>query len=313
MRHDSTLSWRHSWLADMIWSVRMPITARCGLPARLLLALAATCAMTSAALADALEVKYDISLIGLPLGQATMTGDVDPARYSVTIQAKLTGLAGMVTGGRGAGTGVGTVRNARLLPATFAVTSAAGEDQRTVRMSLPGGSVKSVEIIPPIEDKPDRVPVSESHKRGVLDPIGAMLMPLPAGISPTSPAACERTLPVFDGAARFDIKLSFAGVRSIDKDGYRGDVVVCKARYVPIAGHRTERKATKFMTDNKDMEVWLAPLGRSGLLAPYRISIRTMIGTTVLQASRFSVDGSTEMVKAGSSVTGSTRRAPSVE
>lgn len=292
----------------------MPMTAfRCGVPVRLLLALGATCAMAGAALADAVDVRYDISLIGLPLGQATMTGDVDPTRYSVTIQAKLTGLAGLVTGGRGAGTGVGSVRNARLLPATFAVTSAAGEDQRTVRMSLPGGSVRSVEIIPPIEQKSDRVPVTDNHKRGVLDPIGAMLMPIAAGMSPTDPAACERTLPVFDGAARFDIKLSFAGVRSINKDGYRGDVLVCKARYVPISGHRTERKATKFMIDNKDMEVWLAPLGRSGLLAPYRISIRTMIGTTVLQASRFSVDGSTEVVRASPNVTGSTRRAPVVE
>ena len=42
--------------------------------------------------------------------------------------------------------------------------------------------------------------------------------------------------------------------------GYSGDVLVCAARYNPIAGHRTGRKSTQFMADNKDMEVWLAPV-----------------------------------------------------
>jgi hypothetical protein len=278
------------------------------LPVRRALALGSLCLLSGPALADAINIQYDISLLGVPIGSATMSGEVDSAQYSLAIQAKLTGLVGLATGGRGAGTAVGSIRNAKVLPSTFAVTSAAGDDQRTVRMSLPGGSVKSVEILPPLEEKPDRVPVNDTHKRGVLDPIGAMVMPLAAGVSPTDPSACNRTLPVFDGAARFDIKLSFGGVRKIEKDGYRGDVLVCKARYVPIAGHRTERKATKFMAENKDIDVWLAPIGNSGFLAPYRVSIRTMIGTTVLQASRFAVSGAAQPAKDSPTVTGSTPR-----
>ncbi len=268
-----------------------------------LLAGVAACAFSVlSARAEALDVHYDISLIGLPLGKATLTGEVDPRRYSLTIQARLTGLAGLVTGGRGAGTATGQLRETRVLPANFAVTSAAGADSRTVRMALPAGAVKAVEIVPPLEEKPDRVPVQAEHKRGVVDPIGAMLMPLPAGTSPTDPAACARSIPVFDGAARFDVKLSYETTRRVENEGFTGDVIVCKARYVPIAGHRPTRPATQFMIDNKDMEVWLAPLGRTGLLAPYRISIRTMIGTTVVEASRFPV------AQADPVVTGSTRR-----
>ncbi len=42
--------------------------------------------------------------------------------------------------------------------------------------------------------------------------------------------------------------------------GYSGAVLVCTGRYNPIAGHRTGRKSTQFMADNRDMEVWLAPV-----------------------------------------------------
>jgi hypothetical protein len=76
----------------------------------------------------------------------------------------------------------------------------------------------------------------------------------------------------------------------VSAKGYDGPVAVCAARYVPISGHRRDRPATKFMADNKDLEVWLAPIARDHLLFPFRVSVRTMIGTTVVEASEFRVD-----------------------
>ena len=76
-----------------------------------------------------------------------------------------------------------------------------------------------------------------------------------------SPAACNREIPIFDGYTRFDINLTYVGERSAKAKGYDGPVAVCAARYVPISGHRSERPATKFMAENKDLEVWLAPIG----------------------------------------------------
>jgi hypothetical protein len=67
-------------------------------------------------------------------------------------------------------------------------------------------------------------------------------------------------------------------------------VAVCAARYVPISGHRRDREATKFMAANRDLEVWLAPVERDHVLLPFRISVRTMIGTTVVEASEFRVN-----------------------
>jgi hypothetical protein len=103
------------------------------------------------------------------------------------------------------------------------------------------------------------------------------------------PASCDRTIPIFDGYTRFNVNLSYVGVREVSAKGYRGPVAICAVRYVPIAGHRRDRPATQFMADNKDLEVWLAPVDGTRLLMPFRISVRTMIGTTVIEASEFSV------------------------
>ena len=42
------------------------------------------------------------------------------------------------------------------------------------------------------------------------------------------------------------------------------------------------------MAENKDIEVWLAPVGGQALL-PFRISVRTMIGTAIAEATEFTV------------------------
>ena len=43
------------------------------------------------------------------------------------------------------------------------------------------------------------------------------------------------------------------------------------------------------MADNKDLEVWLAPIASDQLLFPFRVSVRTMIGTTVVEAQEFRI------------------------
>jgi hypothetical protein len=43
------------------------------------------------------------------------------------------------------------------------------------------------------------------------------------------------------------------------------------------------------MQENKDLEVWLAPVGASSVLMPFRISVKTMVGTVVIEASEFEV------------------------
>jgi hypothetical protein len=239
--------------------------------------------------ADLWRATYSVSLLGLPIGTAGITGEIRRTSYRIEARAKLTGLAWLASNSRGAANGSGAIVDGRILPQSYAVTAANSRMTRTMRMSLAGSAVTGLDISPPFEDKPDRVPLRESDKRGVLDPIGAFVVTVPDGQPLVGPAACNRTIPVFDGYTRFDVRLDYVGERRVTTTGYSGPVAVCAVRYVPIAGHRRDRPGTKFMADNKNIEVWLAPIESARVLLPYRISVMTMIGATVIEASQFSV------------------------
>ncbi len=261
--------------------------------ARLALAAAAMAAATLVAAGDAradvLHVTYRVSLIGLPIGAVNLMADLTPTSYSIQGDAKLTGLARLLGNARGASTGKGDIIEGHVSPATFATIAASSNMTRTIRMALDGNAVTGVDISPPFEDRPDRVPLGPGDEKGVVDPAGAVIITAPASGPIVSPAACNRKVPIFDGYTRFDIDLTYVGERRVTAKGYDGPVVVCAARYVPIAGHRRDRPATKFMAENKDLEVWLAPIERDRVLIPFRVSVRTMIGTTVVEATEFHV------------------------
>jgi hypothetical protein len=265
--------------------VPSPILPGLGLATALLLA-------ASPAGAASLDATYDVSLLGLSFGTATLSGQVEDSAYKLDVTARLTGLVGGFTGGRGSGAATGSFAGAKPSPATFAVSSASSSESRTVRMALERNAVRALEIEPPIDAKPDRVELKDGHRRNVMDPISAFLMPVEGG-SKGGAAACNRTLPIFDGAARYDIKLSYAGSREIAIDGYRGPISICKARYVPIAGHRALRPSTKFMAENREISTWLAPVSGTSLMVPVRISVKTMIGTAVIEATSLKVDPGT--------------------
>ena len=57
--------------------------------------------------------------------------------------------------------------------------------------------------------------------------------------------------------------------------GFAGPVSVCTAHYTPIAGHRPDSTVTKYMAENQEMSVWLAPLPEAHVVAPLRIDIKT--------------------------------------
>ncbi len=239
--------------------------------------------------ADMLRATYKVSLIGLPIGVASVNATLTPNSYEIDASAKLSGLADVIAHARGASTGHGSIVDNHVVPATFATIASNASMTRTIRMSLAANAVTGVDISPPFEDKPDRVPLSDKDKKGIVDPIGAFVIPAPPKGPLVGPASCDRTIPVFDGYTRFDVELTYVGLREVSAKGYHGPVAVCAVRYVPIAGHRRNRPATKFMADNKDLEVWLAPIDGARVLMPFRVSARTMVGTTVIEASEFSV------------------------
>ena len=250
-------------------------------------------AKRAAPAAATLVVDYGINLAGLPIGTARLAGSFDRDRYVMDVSAALTGLVGAITGGKGSARASGTFAAAPQ-PGAFAIATHTASSGIAVRMALARGTVVQAEITPPLIDMQDRVPVTAAHKRGIIDPVSALLMPSQGRGEPLDPENCNRTLPVFDGATRFNVVLSYAETRPVQKPGYAGPVLVCTARYQAVAGHRPDRPGVKFMEDNREMSVWLAPVAGTRILIPLRISVLTTIGTNIIEATRWTQSGTAE-------------------
>ena len=159
-----------------------------------------------------------------------------------------------------------------------------------VRMKMASGSIKTLFAAPPLSKKPDRIPVKGKHWRNILDPLTAFMVPLDKDGRINPQKACNRTIPVFDGWQRFDVRLSFKEKRQArlgGGNGYSGPVVVCKARYHPIAGHRPNRSTTLYLKNKSKMELWLAPVSGLPVLVPVNIKVGTKFGTLALGVSVF--------------------------
>jgi hypothetical protein len=235
-----------------------------------------------------LEARYSVSLAGIPLGSGTWVIDVTGDQYTAVANGRTTGLVKLIANGSGSAGSRGTLQGASVASSGYMANSVSDKKTDEVRMVLRGGVVKEVVADPPLEPSPDRVPVTDAHRKGVIDPMSAALMPVAGKGDVLAPESCKRKLAIFDGRQRVDIDLVYKRMDQVKADkGYQGPVVVCTVLYNPIAGHRPERDAIKYLVAQRDMEMWLAPIAGTRVLVPFRFSVPTPFGLGLLQANYF--------------------------
>jgi hypothetical protein len=253
-------------------------------------------ALLGASIADArlvfaqgrLEAHYTASLAGVPVGSGNWTVEISDDQFSATAIGGTSGLARVFASGQGTSAAHGRMTGGQPLPSTFASSIVTGQKFDEVRMVLSGNTVKESVADPPVMPSPDRIPLTEAHKHGVIDPMTASLIRVPGSGDTFVPEACQRTLAIFDGRMRYDLELGFKRLDRVRSErGYQGTVVVCSVQFSPIAGHVPDRSAIKYLIAQRDIELWLAPLAGTRLMVPYRISVPTPIGLGVLQANQF--------------------------
>jgi hypothetical protein len=235
-----------------------------------------------------LDARYTASLAGIPLGRGAWVIDITDDQYTAAASGATTGLLRVFASGEGAGASRGRINGSGLIPSSYAATVTADKKTEEIRIHLNGGTVKELEVDPPTTPHPDRVPLTEAHQRGVTDPMTAALVRVAGTGDPLGPEACHRTLPIFDGRMRYNLQFSYKRMDKVKAEkGYEGPVVVCAVYFSPLAGHIPERPAIKYLTELRDMEVWLAPVAGTRVLVPFRVSIPTPLGLALLQANQF--------------------------
>jgi hypothetical protein len=245
-------------------------------------------AFVAAAAQGKVDARYTASLAGVPLGKGAWVIDVTDTDYVAAASGMTTGLVKVFTGGQGSGAARGSIVSGNFSPASYSVSISTGKKSEEISMALNGGSVKEYSIKPEQPLPPKAVPLMDSHRRNVIDPMTASLVRAPGKDDPLNPDSCKRHMAVFDGRIRYDLDFAYKRMDKVKAEkGYQGPALVCSVFFSPVAGHVPDRPAVKYLTEMKDMEVWLVPVSGTRVLVPFRFSVPTPLGLGVLEATQF--------------------------
>ena len=235
-----------------------------------------------------LDAKYEVSLGGIPIGKGNWAVEIADDQYGATVSGATTGLMKAVGGGQGTGAAQGRIVSGQFVPSNYVSSIIYGSKNETIRIQMAAGNIKASSIEPEPPENPDRVPVADGHRRGVIDPMTGSLLRVGGTDDPLSPEACRSTAAVFDGRMRYDLRLDYKRIENVKAGkGYRGPVVVCGVYFTPISGYVPDRVAIKYLIAQRNMEIWFAPIAGTRVLAPFKVIIPTPLGTGVVEATEF--------------------------
>lgn len=261
-------------------------------PALAGIVLAAAAMVSQAEAQQTVTAQFDIRLGAMQIGRGNFEARISDESYALGVNARVTGVARLVAGGEGAASAQGALARDRTVPESYEINNTAGDITNAIRLVMRGNAIVAERVLPPSIPLPDRVPLHEHHKRGVVDPLSAFVVAVDGRGETASPRACDRTLRIFDGRARYDIRLSFLRterVRDIETP-----ILVCRAQYTPVAGHRRPPPGEPGAEAYNEMEAWLMPVPGTRALVLYRMQVGTPAGRMVIQASRVAVTPGTQ-------------------
>jgi hypothetical protein len=235
-----------------------------------------------------LDARYSVTLAGVSIGRGSWVINIGEDQFSAVANGTTAGLARVFASGQGYSSVHGTVAAGQLAPAVYVSSIRTGQEEYEVRMVFSGSNVTDFAAHPSNTPSPDRIPLTQVDREGVSDPMTGSLVWVPGNGDTVAPHACERTVSIFEGHMRYDLQLAFRRIERVKSQvGYEGPAVVCSVHFEPIAGHIPDRFAIRYLTELRGIELSLAPIAGTRVLAPYRFSMPTPIGIGIMQADQF--------------------------
>jgi hypothetical protein len=236
-----------------------------------------------------LDARYVVTLAGIKLGEGSWLVDITNDRFSAEAKGSTSGLARFFSSGHGSTSSRGAIKNGQLVPANYAIYVKWGKRFEDLRMKIADGAVKELTVTPPMVEHPDRIRVTEAHKRNVLDPMTGSLLRVQGNGDLMAPEVCRQHAPIYDGRMRYDLTLAYKRIEQVNTAGYSGPALVCAIYFAPLAGYVPDRTAIKYLIQQRDMETWLVPIAGTRVLVPFKVVIPTPVGQGVLQATQLAV------------------------
>jgi hypothetical protein len=235
-----------------------------------------------------MDAHYEATLSGIPVGKGAWTIEIGDDTFSASAQGGTAGLLKAFSGGTGAGASQGRVVNGALVATAYTATTTTQKKSETIRLLLANGNVKdfSIDPAPPVD--PNRVVVTEAHRKGVLDPMTGSMLRVPGNGEVLSPEACRTGAGIFDGRLRYDLKLDYKRMETVRAErGYHGPALVCAIYFTPVAGYIPDRPVIKYLATERKIEIAFVPIAGTRILVPFRMTIPTPFGLAMLEATSF--------------------------
>lgn len=229
---------------------------------------------------------YDINFNGFSVGTFEFQSQAEGESYTLNANARLSILLGAFIWS-GETRSFGTIVNQAPQPASFSFDFKSNLRAGSTKLGFSDGAVTNIANFPKTIPTVPIVPLREHHLKGVVDPLSAIMM---LSRTPTGDP-CDRRLPIFDGKERFDLVFSRKGEMRVTEQapsGQPGIAIVCRVRYLPIAGHKVDSD-TQYMAANDAIEVALRPVPSANVFVPYLISIPTMAGSATIVSKRVEI------------------------
>ena len=245
-------------------------------------------ALPSASAQGRLDAHYEATLAGIPVGTGAWTIDFSDDQFSASASGGTAGLLKAFAGGSGTGAAQGRVVNGYPVATNYSASTTTSKKTEAIHMVLSNGNVREYGIDPAPPVDPDRLPVTDAHRRGVFDPMTGSMLRAPAAVDPLSPEVCRTGAPIFDGRMRYDLKLDFKRMEMVRAEkGYHGPALVCAVYFSPVAGYIPDRPVIKYLAAQRNIEIAFVPVAGTRILVPFWMRIPTPLGPATLEATQF--------------------------
>lgn len=231
----------------------------------------------------AVHAHYKLRYNGIEVGRLDVTSTKADKTYTMSGSGKVSVLFGAVTWA-GSSNVSGVVAGNTPQPMSYSFDWKNNRKGGAIKLGFKNRVATDISVTPPPEPHKELVPLLPQHKAGAFDPVSALLMLTRADGRPP----CERRVEIFDGKQRYDIVLSFKHKIKLDdvKGGGAGETAdVCRAMYVPVAGHR-DNAATKTYASNSNVEVVMRRVPGTTAHIPYSVTVPTAWGTGSMVTER---------------------------
>jgi Protein of unknown function (DUF3108) len=156
-----------------------------------------------------LDAYYTATLLGLPIGHISWAIDPKENRFSSVATGSIAGFLRLFMDAQGSVAAEGRLSGGKPVPSKFQLKLLAGKWSDEVGIVFNGNRAQESVLPPSATPSADYVPIKDSDRIGASDPMTALLVYVGGTGATTVPQACERTVAIFDGHTRYNLRLAF--------------------------------------------------------------------------------------------------------